>query len=374
MVRDEAIAVFAYAFAHRKSQDFLLELAYAGFRNVIVIAAPWRVLPRADTQVYFPSSIVNAPPTPPEQVCTTLGFQYCVVEHDDVNAIAALRDVAGFRLGIVAGARIIKSAVIDLFEEGILNIHPGKIPETSGLDVFYYTIKHRVPAGVTAHYIDRRVDAGDVLFFEETLIGPDDSPEIVQHNNYQSQIRALRRFLSLRDQRALVRYPANRPRKNNPMSPDEKRQTLREFSIWRAAQVRTQASRSLFAACEAGQTDVVAQQLACFPDLVECRTEEGWTPLIVASFNQRVEVVRTLLELGADPNAAGARGTTPLMYAKTAVAEGRTSDMAVLEALIAGGADPFRCDSYGRNIFYYLEQAGERVVLAWLKQRLGESR
>lgn len=237
MTRSEPIAVFAYAFAHKKTQDFLIELAAAGFRKVTVIGAPWKSLPYTDTQRYFPKMLRHASALGTAEVCRSLGFEFHECEHDDVSTIASLQQKAGFTLGIISGARMIKKAVIELFEEGILNLHPGKIPETSGLDLFYYTIKHDVPLGITAHYIDHRVDAGMFLFFEETTIGPEDTPEAVNENNYQSQIRALRRFIECRDIGSLSTTPVIRPQKNIPMTPEEKRLMIERFPIWRAKQV-----------------------------------------------------------------------------------------------------------------------------------------
>ena len=244
MKRSEPIAVFAYAFAHRKTQDFLIELAVAGYVNVTVIAAPWKELLHTDSKRYFSTTLRSAHALPIPAVCQALRFNFIECEHNDSERIAVLRDKAGFELGIISGARIIKREVIDLFNEGILNIHPGKLPETAGLDTLFYTITKGVAMGVTAHYIDHRVDAGDELFFEETIIGSDDTVEGVQSNNYQSQIRALRKFIAARDKQSLVRCPVDRLQKNEPMTPEEKSNAISVFPSWRATQFQLQQRRA----------------------------------------------------------------------------------------------------------------------------------
>jgi ankyrin repeat protein len=241
------------------------------------------------------------------------------------------------------------------------------IPETSGLDAFFYTIKRQSPMGATAHFIDGRVDAGDLLFFEETLVGAEDSPEMVQHNNYQSQIRALRRFIALRDKGALAPTEANRPRKNDPMTAEEKRETMRTFARWRSGRLIEQAFRTLISACETGQAEIVAAQLNAFPALIERRTAQGWTPLIVAAFNQHHGVVKALLEHGADPNASGRRGTTPLMYAKTALQNGSSDDRSLILTLLEAGADLHRTDCLGKDVFHYLEKTGAIALRDWMR-------
>ena len=106
MNRSEPVAVFAYAFAHRKTQDFLLELAAAGFRNVTVISAPWKPLPHTDSNQNFPTMLRSAPALATADVCQALNFEFDECEHDDVAAISELQKKAQFRLGIVSVARI----------------------------------------------------------------------------------------------------------------------------------------------------------------------------------------------------------------------------------------------------------------------------
>lgn len=366
MIRDEPIAVFAYAFAHRKTQDFLLELAVAGFRNVTVIGAPWRALSHTDANRYFPTMLRTAPALETRDICRSLGFDFHECEHDNVAQITALRDSAGFSLGVISGARIIKRAVIELFAEGILNIHPGKLPETAGLDLFFYTITTGVPMGVTAHYIDARVDAGDELFFEETPLGPDDTIEAVQSNNYQSQIRALRRFIIGRDTNMLTRKPVDRPHKNSPMTPEEKRAALEAFPYWRTAQFRAQSGRVLLSACRDGNAARVEAILSTIPDLIEFRSPEGWTPLIVAAHGRHGNIVEVLLAYGADANACGKKGTTVLMYAKSALVGQDDPDFSILQALVDAGADATRHDALGKDIFHYLQAEGDTKIAAWL--------
>ena len=80
---------------------------------------------------------------------------------------------------------------------------------------------------------------------------------------------------------------------------------------------------------------------------------EGWTPLIIASWLGRAEIVDLLLRKGADANFANPKGTTPLMYAKDAFL--RSSDPASLERLLANGADAARRDMYGKKLLDYVE-------------------
>jgi phosphoribosylglycinamide formyltransferase-1 len=59
--------------------------------------------------------------------------------------------------------------------KGVINFHPGLLPEGRGLDAMQWAIYEDRPIGVTAHLIDGRVDAGLVLLKREIQIQQDDT-------------------------------------------------------------------------------------------------------------------------------------------------------------------------------------------------------
>lgn len=364
---DATIVLFAYAFPHRKTRDFIFELASAGFRRICVVAAPWRKLAIADDGVHVPSSIKYATPQATRELCEIFNFAYEEVPHDDVDAIEALRRNHGFSLGIIAGARILNPAVIGMFETGIVNFHPGKLPEAAGLDAFFKTVSQRTAPGVTAHFIDHRVDAGRELFFEETQLGPDDAAEVVRHNIYQTELHALRRFAkAVASGENMPTKEIVRPAKSKPLNAAEKLAALGAFASWRAQTYMRQKGVGLLEACRKGDVQQVAKTLNEIPDLLEFRSAEGWTPLIVASFHQHFALVDELIMRGANVKATNHKGTTSLMYAKTAVLNQATADYALLRRLIDAGAEIDRHDQHGRSIVDYVRDAGDMRLADWL--------
>ena len=71
---------------------------------------------------------------------------------------------------MIAGARILKRPVIDRFSIGIINFHPGLIPEARGLDALLWSIRGDLPLGVTSHLIDERVDASSEAARQQGLV------------------------------------------------------------------------------------------------------------------------------------------------------------------------------------------------------------
>ena len=361
------LAVFAYAFSHHRSNDFLQEIAAWSTDEVVVLAAPWRKIEnRSDAKLGFERSFQRVPPLSTSVVCKALNFKYFEVHHDDLDTIKSITENCSLNFGIIAGARIIKPNIINLFSGGVINIHPGKIPETSGLDSFYYSIIKGVALGATAHFIDSRVDAGRFLDFVETKIGINDSIEIVQINNTQSELIALRRVLQKLGEGKMDSTLIIRPEKNAPMSNEQRQFAVSKYTDWRVRIFLEQLKEDLFVGCEEGNLQRISEIIRNFPFLLEARSCKGWTPLIVSSFNQQLKVVEFLLDAGADPNAAGSNGTTPLMYAKTKLIGCLDADYRLLETLIMNGALVNYLDSYGKSILDYVETAGDVQMLKWL--------
>lgn len=167
------LAVFAYNFPHKKTQDFLLRLFLEKADVVLVLAAdPVELgIPPASVRmkVRGGGGLVH-----PRRIAERLGWRYEVVEHNSTRTTELLREER-IDAGVISGARILKPHVIEAVPMGIINFHPGLLPEGRGLDAMQWAIYEDRPIGVTAHLIDGRVDAGLALLKRELSIQKDDT-------------------------------------------------------------------------------------------------------------------------------------------------------------------------------------------------------
>ena len=85
---------------------------------------------------------------------------------------------------------------------------------------------------------------------------------------------------------------------------------------------------------------------------VNDRNEKGWSPIIVAAYYGRKDLIKLLIENGADINDRSYRGTTVLMYAKDFAIKNNESDF--LSYLVRIGANPLLKDWSGKNIYDYI--------------------
>lgn len=70
-----------------------------------------------------------------------------------------------FNLGLCwSYSQIIKKETLELFKDGIWNMHGGKIPEYRGANVLQWAIINgETEIGVTWHIVDEKIDHGDIL-------------------------------------------------------------------------------------------------------------------------------------------------------------------------------------------------------------------
>lgn len=349
------IGLFVYDFPHKKSFDFLMTILSEVECKVILFATPKKKLNLGIVKLRSEPSFVEQKNINLESIVKKFhNVEYFKVDHSNHSEIESLIKRYDIKLGIIAGARIISASVIDLFKHGIVNFHPGSLPETAGLDSLYYTIKNNVALGVTAHFINSKVDEGERIFFYETPIKLSDTLEVLEKNNYISQLNSLVLFLNKYIANSIVTEKIVRPKKNSPMEKEEKKKSIILFDTWKAITYLNQYKNKIYSHCKNGNFESLKkmEKLSLFVNQEVCNS---WTPLAVASYNQHIEIVKFLINLGANVNYSTAKGTTVLMYAKTH-AKIVNNDSEMIRLLIDNGADVYKKDIFGKDVFYYLQK------------------
>lgn len=81
---------------------------------------------------------------------------------------------------------VIPEAMIDAYENKIINIHPSLIPSFCGTGYYGLKVHEAVLArgvkltGATVHYVDKGTDTGPILLQKAVEVKPGDTPEILQ--------------------------------------------------------------------------------------------------------------------------------------------------------------------------------------------------
>jgi ankyrin repeat protein len=110
------------------------------------------------------------------------------------------------------------------------------------------------------------------------------------------------------------------------------------------------ASKQLIRAAKSGDIETMKALLATDAGLLDARDKDGSTPLHCAAWKGHYEIVKFLLEAGADANAHNGNehwGTTPLHAAAHA------NQANIAELLIEYGAEPNAHDLNGKTPMHH---------------------
>ena len=166
------VGVFAYNFKHWKTQVGIQNLILAGFKPQVILAAD-------SVKLSFYKSKTRIGPkdlflTHPKEIAECHDINYRVVVHNSEETASIVREM-DLDVGVILGARILKPIAFSEFNLGVLNMHPGLLPENRGLDNLKWAILKNLPQGVTVHLIDKYIDRGQLLCRESINIYEDDT-------------------------------------------------------------------------------------------------------------------------------------------------------------------------------------------------------
>ena len=166
------IGVFAYNFPHWKTQAGIQNLCIAGYKPEVIFAAD-------PVELKFYKSQVRLTPKGlflwhPKKLANFYGIDYHVVKHNSQETASIAHDQK-LDIGVILGARILKPIAFDGFSVGVINMHPGILPENRGLDNLKWAILNGQQQGVTTHIIDREIDRGQKILQETIDVYEDDT-------------------------------------------------------------------------------------------------------------------------------------------------------------------------------------------------------
>src|SRR5882762_7870306 len=132
-----------------------------------------------------------------------------------------------------------------------------------------------------------------------------------------------------------------------------------------AAIIRRGPRLSVFEAAAAGDVPRVRELVGRDPALANGVATDGYSALGLAAFFKRREVVRYLLEMGADPRPASrSGGFTPLHSA--VATDAAATDIEIVRMLLDKGADPNAKSQSGSTPLHTVAFTGDRASLELL--------
>ena len=68
---------------------------------------------------------------------------------------------------VFGGTRIIRGEILDYPSDGVINSHPGLLPDCRGSASPAWSVFHDIPIGSSTHFCDNGIDTGDLLLRRE---------------------------------------------------------------------------------------------------------------------------------------------------------------------------------------------------------------
>ena len=94
----------------------------------------------------------------------------------DEAAVQQLRDLQPDVAAVVAYGQLLPQNVLDIPTKGCINIHASLLPKYRGSAPYQWAVLDGLKeTGVTAMYLCRKMDAGDIIDCAKTAIGPDET-------------------------------------------------------------------------------------------------------------------------------------------------------------------------------------------------------
>ena len=113
-------------------------------------------------------------------------------------------------------------------------------------------------------------------------------------------------------------------------------------------------------ACRQGNTEDVEKICSLLPEAINASDEKGFTPLIIAAYNNQPQIVAILLQNGANPELGDAAGNTALMGASFKGYE------EIADLLLSKGADPNARNGQGATALTFAATFGQIKIASSL--------
>lgn len=150
---------------HPRGQLMLNELISGGFIPDLVIDedSPLATAGRAGQMKELSQIERFVPSMETRALCEEQRITYRTTNnHNNEEVERALLDGA-YDLVVLGDTRILRSHILGSVRRGILNVHPGILPEVRGNNPYVWSIIHGLPQGATVHLINEGVDRGPIL-------------------------------------------------------------------------------------------------------------------------------------------------------------------------------------------------------------------
>ncbi len=108
-------------------------------------------------------------PLPPslQEIVAGRGIRCAKVTNHNDDVSQNLLNELTLDLIVLGDTRIIRPNILTIPRIGIINVHPGYLPDVKGNNPYIWALYHDLPQGCSVHFIDKDIDTGPLLLREK---------------------------------------------------------------------------------------------------------------------------------------------------------------------------------------------------------------
>ncbi len=154
---------------HPYARAMLARLLAAGYVPASIVLEDSSVA--TEEREKFLARIAGHPlaPTIAEQAAGADVPVHTLPEHTS-DALLALYAGRPLDLLVLGGTRILRGPILSYPRHGVVNSHPGLLPECRGSASPAWSVYHDLPIGASTHFCDEGIDTGDLLLRRELAV------------------------------------------------------------------------------------------------------------------------------------------------------------------------------------------------------------
>lgn len=155
-------------YGFRFTRDKVLESLHIRFRFI---------LRKAFTSKIYRSKTYHSA----EELVLDHRIPYFTVKNHNSKETEGLISSLSPDLLVVANTRIIHKNILDIPKHGCLNVHASELPKYAGLDSIFWALFHgESKIGVTVHFVNEELDAGDILLQKKIEVSSRDNEKTLR--------------------------------------------------------------------------------------------------------------------------------------------------------------------------------------------------
>ena len=231
---------FAYLLLkeHPYGREMLKQLLSEDFVPEIFIEEDSKIAD--EERVKFLNRIEGNPIAPTiKQQAVENGIKVVSVKIHNSEEVMPLIQNYELDLIVFGGTRIIRGVILDYPKDGVINSHPGLLPECRGSASPAWSVYHDIPIGSSTHFCDNGVDTGNLLMRREV--------PVTRGMTYEDLCFETLVLAGVLMKEALIAYDENRWRELKRPQGDSKYPTFRNASEDILKSVREKLTKETYA-------------------------------------------------------------------------------------------------------------------------------